>query len=154
MNPFSYGSVVSGDYFFNRLEEIKQIKTDLKNGNNLILYAPRKFGKTSLVNKVLTELEDENYNTIYLDFFNVIDKNKFIELYAKKLLKKRKLSIDDLVKVFNKFVKSLSPTVKIDSLGNPTFELSVTNKESNSSFEEIVNAKRKSGLLFLMNFKR
>ena len=93
MNPFSYGSVVSGDYFFDRSEEVKQIKTDLKNGNNLILYAPRKFGKTSLVNKVLEELENEKYNTVYLDFFNVIDKNKFVQLYAKKLLKKKNTTL-------------------------------------------------------------
>ncbi|MBU0560648.1 MAG: AAA-like domain-containing protein [Bacteroidetes bacterium] len=145
MNPFSYGSVVSGSYFFNRVEEIAQIKTDLINGNNLILYAPRKYGKTSLVNKVLTELDSENYNTIYLDFFNVIDRNKFIELYAKKLLNKRKLSIEELFKVFNKFVKSLSPLVKIDSFGNPTFEISVIDKQLDSSFEEIVNLPEKWG---------
>lgn len=139
MNPFSYGSVVSGDYFFDRSEEVKQIKTDLKNGNNLILYAPRKFGKTSLVNKVLDELEKEKYNTVYLDFFNVIDKNKFVQLYAKKLLKKKKLSIEELLKSFGKFVKSLSPAVKIDTFGNPSFELSIVNRETNSSFEEVVN---------------
>lgn len=139
MNPFSYGSVVSGDYFFDRSEEVKQIKTDLKNGNNLILYAPRKFGKTSLVNKVLEELENEKYNTVYLDFFNVIDKNKFVQLYAKKLLKKKKLSIEELLKSFGKFVKSLSPAVKIDTFGNPSFELSIINHETNSSFEEVVN---------------
>lgn len=145
MNPFSYGSVVSGDYFFNRIGEIEQIKTDLKNGNNLILYAPRKYGKTSLVNKVLNELEDENYNTIYLDFFNVIDKNKFVELYAKKLLKKQKLSIEDLLKKFSRFVKNLSPVVKVDSFGNPSFELSVINKEIDSNFEDVVNLPEKWG---------
>ena len=139
MNPFSYGSVVSGDYFFDRLEEVEQIKTDLKNGNNLILYAPRKFGKTSLINKVLDELETEKYNTVYLDFFNVIDKNKFVQLYAKKLLKKKKLSIEELLKSFGKFVKSFSPAVKIDAFGNPSFELSIVNREINSGFEEVVN---------------
>ena len=145
MNPFSYGSVVSGDYFFNRIGEIEQIKTDLKNGNNLILYAPRKYGKTSLVNKVLGELESEDYNTVYLDFFNVIDKNKFVELYAKKLLKKQKLSIEELLKKFSKFVKNLSPAVKVDSFGNPSFELSVINKEIDSNFEDIVNLPEKWG---------
>ena len=78
MNPFSYGSVVSGNYFFNRVKEIKQLKADLISGNNVILYAPRKFGKTSLVFKVLNELKKKNYHTVYIDFFNVIDKNKFI----------------------------------------------------------------------------
>ncbi len=145
MNPFSYGGVVIGNYFFNRVDEIQQLKTDLKNGNNVILYAPRKYGKTSLVNKVLNELEKENYNTIYLDIFNVIDKNKFVELYAKKLLKKKKLSLEEAIKSFKKFVKNISPTVKFDNLGNPSFEFSVNASESISSFEEIVNLPEKWG---------
>ena len=143
MNPFSYGGVVSGSYFFDRVNEIRQLKTDLKNGNNIILYALRKYGKTSLVNKVLNELEKENYNTVYLDFFSVIDKNKFIEIYAKKILKKKKLSFEEVIKSFKKFVKSLSPTVKFDSLGNPSFEINVNETESGKSFEEIVNLPEK-----------
>ena len=145
MNPFSYGGVVIGNNFFDRVDEIQQLKTDLKNGNNVILYAPRKYGKTSLVNKVLNELEKENYNTIYLDIFNVIDKNKFVELYAKKLLKKKKLSLEEAIKSFKKFVKNISPTVKFDNLGNPSFEFSVNASESISSFEEIVNLPEKWG---------
>ena len=129
MNPFSYGGVVSGSYFFNRTIEIGKLKTDLKNNNNVILYAPRKYGKTSLVTKVLDELETENYNTIYLDFFNVIDKNKFIEIYAKKLLQKRKISIEAIIKSFTKFVKNITPSVKFDNLGNPSFELNINKSE-------------------------
>ena len=145
MNPFSYGGVVSGSYFFNRTNEIGKLKTDLKNNNNVILYAPRKYGKTSLVTKVLDELETENYNTIYLDFFNVIDKNKFIEIYAKKLLQKRKLSIEAIIKSFAKFVKNITPSVKFDNLGNPSFELNINKSDTNRSFEEIINLPEKWG---------
>jgi len=145
MNPFSYGGVVSGDYFFNRFNEIVQLKTELKNNNNVILYAPRKYGKTSLVNKVLNELETENYNTVYLDFFSVIDRNKFIEIYAQKLLKKRKLSFNEAIKSFKQFVTNLSPIIKFDNLGNPSFEISITDNNKSSSFEEIVNLPEKWG---------
>lgn len=145
MNPFSYGGIVSGDYFFNRLNEIEQLKIDLKNNNNVILYAPRKYGKTSLVNKVLNELETENYNTIYLDFFNVIDRNKFIEIYAQKLLKKKKLTLNEAIKSFKQFVTNLSPTVKFDNLGNPSFEITVKENNKDSSFEEVVNLPEKWG---------
>jgi predicted AAA+ superfamily ATPase len=51
MNPFKYGGVVKGKYFYNRTKEIQQLKSDIKSGNNLILFAPRRFGKTSLISK-------------------------------------------------------------------------------------------------------
>jgi hypothetical protein len=143
MNPFSYGGVVSGKYFFNRTKEISQLKRDLINGHNIILYAPRKYGKTSLIKRVLEELERENFNTIYIDFFNVIDKNKFTEIYAKKLLQKRKHSIETVIKSFTKFVKNITPSVKFDSLGNAVFELNIKESDTNSSFEEVVNLPEK-----------
>jgi hypothetical protein len=49
MNPFSYGTVVKEPYFFNRKEEIRRIVSTLGGGNNLVLYAPRRYGKTSVV---------------------------------------------------------------------------------------------------------
>ena len=91
MNPFRYGGVVSGKYFYNRVGEVARLKNDLRNINNLVLYAPKRFGKTSLITKVLSELNSEGINTIYLDFFNVFDRKKFFELYAKKLLNQKRL---------------------------------------------------------------
>ncbi len=145
MNPFSYGSVVCGEYFYNRTEEISQLESDLTNGNNIILYAPRKYGKTSLINRVLENLEKKNFNTIYIDFFNVIDRNKFIELYVKKLLQKRKFSVEEIIKSFNKFVKNITPSVKFDNFGNPSFELSISERDSDTNFEDVVNLPEKWG---------
>ncbi len=47
MNPFTYGTVVKGENFYNREEECKHIVETLAGGNNLVFYAPRRFGKTS-----------------------------------------------------------------------------------------------------------
>jgi AAA+ ATPase superfamily predicted ATPase len=57
MNPFKYGTVVKDRNFINRKKEIAQIKDDLLNGNNIILYAPRRYGKTSLVKQILNDLK-------------------------------------------------------------------------------------------------
>jgi len=139
MNPFSYGGVVTGSYFYNRKDEINKLKSDIKSGNNIILYAPRRYGKTSLITKVLAALEKENYNTIYLDFFNVIDRKKFVELYAKKILARKKYSIEEIIKGFKKFVKNIIPSVSFDNFGNPSFELSFNNKDIDISLEEVIN---------------
>ena len=77
MNPFKYGGVVSGEFFYNRVDDVKRIKADIQNGNNLIIYAPRRYGKTSLIIKILSELENESINTIYIDFLTLLIKRNF-----------------------------------------------------------------------------
>jgi AAA+ ATPase superfamily predicted ATPase len=57
MNPFRYGSIVKDNSFFDRKEERAHIVKTLSGGNNIVLYAPRRFGKTSLIFSVIEQLE-------------------------------------------------------------------------------------------------
>lgn len=54
-NPFKFGSIVEEPYFTNRKVEIDRVKSILKSDNHLIIISPRRFGKTSLIMKVLKE---------------------------------------------------------------------------------------------------
>lgn len=54
--------------FINRKSELKYLTSGLKHGNDYVLIAPRRFGKTSLAKKVLQEInQDNNYLTIHID---------------------------------------------------------------------------------------
>jgi AAA+ ATPase superfamily predicted ATPase len=63
-NPFKFGTIVDGPFFTDREDEITRIKSFLKGENHLIIISPRRFGKTSLIRKILSESE-RRY--IYLD---------------------------------------------------------------------------------------
>ena len=45
-NPFVYGETVSGDNFCDRVREMKELAADIKNGQNVIIFSPRRYGKT------------------------------------------------------------------------------------------------------------
>jgi AAA+ ATPase superfamily predicted ATPase len=144
MNPFKYGGVVSGEFFYNRVDDVKKIKADIQNGNNLIMYAPRRYGKTSLIIKILSELENESINTIYIDFFNVIDQKKFLEIYSIKVLQKQKLSVEKAITQFRSFVRNLVPSVTFDKDGNTSFQIKFQeNIGVEKSFEDVVNLPEK-----------
>ena len=144
MNPFKYGGVVSGEFFYNRVDDVKKIKADIQNGNNLIIYAPRRYGKTSLIIKILSELENKSINTIYIDFFNVIDQKKFLEIYSIKVLQKQKLSVEKAITQFRSFVRNLVPSVTFDKDGNPSFQMNFQeNIGVEKSFEDVVNLPEK-----------
>lgn len=55
-NPFVYGETVRGEHFCNRVLEIDELVTDVKNGVNVIIFSPRRYGKTSLIMRVLEEV--------------------------------------------------------------------------------------------------
>ena len=61
LNPFKYGGEVSGYRFYDRKEDAKKLHRRLADGStNVVLYAPRRYGKTSLVLKVLEQLRTED----------------------------------------------------------------------------------------------
>ena len=55
-NPFKFGTIVEGEYFTDRTEELESIKQLLNSDNHLILISPRRFGKSSLVKRAVTQV--------------------------------------------------------------------------------------------------
>ena len=55
-NKFAYGTLVQGEYFTDRINELAKIKQFLNSENHLILISPRRYGKSSLVKKSVEEL--------------------------------------------------------------------------------------------------
>ena len=49
MNPFKYGSTVSGEYFCRRPELARTLAEYVKSGQNVVIQGERRMGKTSLV---------------------------------------------------------------------------------------------------------
>jgi len=69
-NPFKFGSIVDGQYFTDRNKEIASVKSLLDSKNHLIIMSPRRYGKSSLVNKVINET---NRPAILLDLQLITD---------------------------------------------------------------------------------
>jgi hypothetical protein len=84
-NPFSLGIVQNADDFCNRVDEKKELMAHAINGDNVVLYSPRRYGKSSLVGRVQEELENKGYRSIYVDLFPVISENDFLLRIARAL---------------------------------------------------------------------
>ena len=68
VNPFKFGKEVSGYQFYDRHDVCEKLYRLLKSGtSNIVLYAPRRYGKTSLVLKVLERFNLESVPSIYFD---------------------------------------------------------------------------------------
>lgn len=139
-NPFVYGQVVKDNNFYDRKTETKQIIQTLKGGNNVVLFAPRRFGKTSLVFKVMEMLEKDGITCIYFDLMQTYSIESFIQLYISAIEKKQKKSEVFFNKVLS-LLSNLKPVVTVSKEGLPEFSF--------SNIEEKIDAETISNVLDL-----
>jgi hypothetical protein len=55
-NPFRFGALARDESFTDRDDEIAELLSDARNGQDVVIFAPRRFGKTSLVDRVAQRL--------------------------------------------------------------------------------------------------
>src|SRR5437763_7046190 len=78
-NPFRFGDVALDDTFANRKAEVAELTADALNGQNVVIIAPRRFGKTSLVERVAHELVREDALVGQLNLMMTPSKEQFVE---------------------------------------------------------------------------
>ena len=140
VNPFQYGVVIDDTAFCNRKEEISYLKSQINNRYSTWLFSPRRFGKTSLVEKVFRELDDSI--CIYIDLYNIKSKDDFCRKYSKVIAKELfnwKDDIKRLTKSLSEAFNKLSPTVSFDEFGNSSFSLNVQKVEKQEDIETILD---------------
>src|SRR5918911_3424242 len=74
--PFRFGEIVEGEYFTDRDAEGRALKDDISHGLNVVLIAPRRLGKTSLVLRVIHELRREGVLVAYVDLLRAPSKER------------------------------------------------------------------------------
>lgn len=136
MNPFFYGGVVYGDHFCNRSEELAEIRRDIHAGLNILLYAPRRFGKTSLVVKALEGLEGP---AVYFDMMRVIDEREFVQKYFRAVSASMERSSDRLIRLLKRTLHFRpNVTAVFDDSGSPSLSLSLAPGEEHRVLDDVL----------------
>lgn len=135
-NPFFYGGIAENDFFCNRILELNEIQQDIYSGLNLLIFAPRRFGKTSLVKKVI---ENKNIRYIFIDFTTIVDEKDFINNYINAFSKM--LNTTDKFMHFIKDVVKIRPNViaEFSSNNEPKFSLNFTKNQINETIDEVMS---------------
>jgi AAA+ ATPase superfamily predicted ATPase len=80
------GKPVTGKNFIGRKKEAFEIIQYLKMGQSVVLIAPRRFGKTSLVLEILRQLKNEKHYTGFVDVFAHSDLNSLNKTITAEVL--------------------------------------------------------------------
>jgi len=81
-NPFRFRGPAEKEFLVGREKERKQLLSVLKNSQSALLYAPRRFGKTWLLQTIMNDSYRKGILPIYLDFFPLSSEIHFLESYT------------------------------------------------------------------------
>ena len=104
---FQVGKPVTGKDFIGREEELKLMLQLLIQGQSIVLIAPRRFGKTSLVNEVLRRLDNKGFYSMYVDLFSNPTMDGLASDITQEVLSNKKLD-----RAFINFTKNIKELVK------------------------------------------
>ncbi|MDD2219440.1 MAG: ATP-binding protein [Desulfoplanes sp.] len=126
MNPFSKKILPPKALICDRQQELKDVIRYAENQQNMVLFSPRRYGKTSLVLRAQHELRAQNFLTIYADLFSVDSLDDLAAILAKAVYKAihAQESLLDKGKRWISALKSFRPVIQPTETG---LELSVTN---------------------------
>ena len=82
MNPFRYGALALDEAFTNREDEIRELTRDILNGQDVVVLAPRRYGKTSLVWRVIQEVEKKKVLVAQVNLMTTPTKERLAEKLA------------------------------------------------------------------------
>ena len=136
---FIYGKSVGGDNFTDRIRETKRLKLNFENGMNTILISPRRMGKTSLVKKVMAEMNAPSVKPIYMDIYDCRSEYDFLNRFASVLLKETASRTDQILDNIKRFLIRVSPKISFspEPMSEVSLSLGITPKEYQP--EEILN---------------
>ena len=136
---FIYGMSVGGNNFTDRIEETKRIRLDFENGINVILISPRRMGKTSLIKKVISEINNPMLKIVYMDIYDCRSEYDFYNRFAETIMKSTGSHLEQVMENIKRFLVRISPKLSFSPEPNSEFSVSLGITPKDYSPEEILN---------------
>ena len=130
VNPFRFGALALDEAFTDRKEEIAELKADVRNGQDVVIFAPRRYGKTSLVWRASQELVREKVLVAAVDLMTTPTPSKLAEKLARAIhddVATPLLRAKERLKIFSDL--RVRPTITVEpETGNVAFRFAVAER--------------------------
>jgi len=143
-NPFRYGDLALDESFTDRTVEIRELESDIRNGQNVVIFAPRRYGKSSLLWRATQELlAGDEVLIAQVDLMATPSKEKLAEKLAESIYEDIATRLfrarEKAIGVFSSL--RLRPTVTLDpSDGSLSFgfEASARHEDIDATLEKLL----------------
>jgi len=140
-NPFKFGPLALDDAFTDRRDEIASLVADARKGQDVVVFAPRRYGKSSLVWRVAQELVQDDVLVAQVDLMRTPTKDQLAAKLAKTIheeLASRLWSAKERLKVFADL--RIQPTITVnpnDGSVSFSFDARAAQEEIDATLEEL-----------------
>ena len=158
---FQYDTLVDRLNICNRESEIKDIKQLLKKNRPIVIYAPRRYGKTSLIKNVIAEdfkKQHKSNAVVFTNFMGVDGLSSITERFQESVVNlfHEITPVKSWMKNVIQYFQHLTISVTTDPLtGNPSLEIKGNIEKPKQTLNELFNALKKVGrersLLFVFD---
>jgi len=138
-NPFYFGRLVAGNSFTDRENDTKRLAGNFKNGINSILISPRRWGKSSLVQKAGNEVKGAKIKVAYFDAFALRSEADFYAAYTQAILAATSSQWEERLKTLKNFLKQITPKITIGVDPENDFSIGFDWSELQRNANEILN---------------
>jgi hypothetical protein len=139
--PFAYGRLAKDSLFTDRKLETERLIANFNSTANTILISPRRWGKSSLVEKVADIMtnNDKNIRFVMIDLYNVRSEEEFYELLAKEILLASNSKLAEIKEKAGKFLGRLIPKMSFGTEPNSDFNISFDWEALKQNPDDILN---------------
>ena len=126
VNPFITTGYAGAAYFCDREQETEDLTRLLVNGINVALISPRRYGKTNLIRHCFAQPAiAANYYTFIIDIYSTKSVADMVHRLGLTILETLKPLGRKAWEKFIAVLTSVKPGITYDSLGNPSWTLSI-----------------------------
>jgi AAA+ ATPase superfamily predicted ATPase len=157
VNPFEYRSVALGRQFVDRKEELGLIMECVRSAQNVTLYSPRRYGKSSLILECFRRMRNECI-PVYIDFNRINSISDLAERIIEDTARAAYSKVELFVKEMKEALKSLRPEVAFTDEGITvklrSFEVDRDLEEALRFPQNVAKKKRKRVAVAMDEFQR
>jgi len=114
-NPFVLFGYDTPRYFCDRVAETRDLIEAVENGRNVTLLAPRRMGKTGLIQNVFHELREAGeWKTAYVDVFAAQNLAEFARRLGAAVIGTLDSDVEKALKTAGRFFRSFRPVLSVD----------------------------------------
>lgn len=137
--PFIFGVATSGDNFTDREKETERLLLNFRHGVNTVLISPRRWGKTSLVQKACGLAQSDKLKVVYLDIFSCRNDKDFYTAFAAAILKQTSSKLDEWLENAKLFLSRISPKISIGTDPMTDFSISLEMNPKSHDVDDILH---------------
>ncbi len=141
--PFIFGVATSGDNFTDREKETARLLLNFQHGVNTVLISPRRWGKTSLVQKACHLAQSDKLKVVYLDIFSCRSDRDFYDTFASAVLKQTSSKLDEWLEHAKLFLSRISPKISLGPDPMTDFSISLEFNPKKEDIDEILQLPEK-----------